>query len=110
MLKPVLIKLVPGAKNRVSMDVYAQVAEKIIKEQETIIGPIALEQARQVEGLQVNPQNHHVSFQGNKMDALDKLVSQYRKLFGQTSVEVCKDAARPFLSQFPPQEVPALLK
>lgn len=92
------------------MDVYEQAAEKIIHEQETIIGPIALEQARQVEGLEVNPQNNHVSFRGNKVETLDKLVAQYRKLFGQTSVEVCKDAARPVLSQLSPQEVPALLK
>ena len=92
------------------MDIYEQAAEKIIREQETIIGPIALEQASQVEGLDVNPQSHHVSFKGNKVDTLDRLVAQYRKLFGQTSVEVCKDAARPILSKLPPQEVPALLK
>jgi len=92
------------------MDVYEQAAEKIIREQETIIGPIALEQARQVEGLKVNPQSHQVSFSGNKVDALDRLVAQYRKLFGQTSVEVCKEAAHTILAKLPPQEVPSLLK
>lgn len=91
------------------MDVYEQAAEKIIKEQESVIGPLALEQARQVSGLQVD-QSNHVSFKGNKIDTLDRLVAQYRQLFGQTSVEVCKVATHNILSKLPSQEVPSLLR
>lgn len=90
------------------MDVYEQAAEKIIKEQENIIGPLAIEQAKRVSGLAVA--DHRVSFTGNKVDGLQKLVEQYMKLFGQTSVEVCKDAASSYLSTLPPQEVPSLLR
>lgn len=90
------------------MDVYEQAAEKIIKQQENIIGPLALEQAQQVSGLKVS--DHKVSFSGNKVDALDRLVSQYRKLFGQTSVEVCREAAHSLLAKLPEQEVPSLLR
>lgn len=91
------------------MDIYEKAAERIIKEQESIIGPLALEQARQVSGLQVD-QSNHVSFKGNKVDGLDRLVSQYKKLFGQTSVEVCKDAAHGILAKLPAKEVPSLLR
>jgi hypothetical protein len=91
------------------MDVYEQVAEKIIKEQESIIGPLAVEQAKRVEGIEVNTDSH-VSFKGDKITALNSLVKQYRQLFGQTSVEVCKDAAHSLLAKLPPQEVPSLLK
>jgi uncharacterized protein (UPF0276 family) len=91
------------------MDVYAQVAERIIKEQENIIGPLAVEQARRVSGLEVNTANQ-VSFKGDKVTALNSLVKQYQQLFGQTSVEVCKEAAHSLMAKLPPQEVPSLLK
>lgn len=87
------------------MDIFAQAAEKIIKEQENIIGPVALEQARKVPGLKVNGA---VEISGNKTEVLGKLVEQYQHLFGQTSVEVCKEAVSGI--QFPPQALPALLQ
>ena len=90
------------------MDVYERAAEKIIKEQEGIIGPLALEQARRVKGLEID--DHIVKFTGDKVRALESLVEQYRQLFGQTSVEVCREAARGFMSKLPPQEIPSLLR
>lgn len=86
------------------MDIFAQAAEKIIKEQEGIIGPVALEQARKVTGLKVNG---GVSIEGaNKTEVLSNLVAQYEQLFGQASVEVCKQAVSGL--QLPPQSIPAL--
>ncbi len=90
------------------MDVFEQVAEKIITEQETIIGPVALEQARKVPGLKLD--DHHVTIEGNKASVVDGLVEQYRNLFGQTSVEVSKEAVGSLISQLSPQEVPSLLR
>jgi hypothetical protein len=90
------------------MDVYELAAEKIIHKQEDIIGPLALEQAKQVEGLALD--GDHVSFTGNKVDILEQLVEQYRQLFGQTSVEVCKEAASAVLSQLHGEAVPQLLR
>ncbi len=87
------------------MDVFAQAAEKIIHEQEGIIGPVALEQARKVAGLKVNGGVH---IEGNKTQVLEHLVEQYQKLFGQTSVEVCKEAVSGL--QLPADQMPALLK
>lgn len=91
------------------MDILEQAAEKIIEEQEKIIGPIALEQAKKVPGLSVDLQKHEVKIDGNKKDILQKLVEQYQHLFGQASVEVCKDAARDFVKKMPPGEVPSLI-
>ena len=89
-------------------DVFAEAAEKIIAEQETIIGPVALEQARKVKGLKL--EDHHVKIEGNGPIVIDDLIGQYRNLFGQTSVEVSKDAVGGLLSQFPAQQVPSLLR
>jgi len=83
--------------------------EKIIKEQEGIIGPVALEQARKVSGLSFDLKNHKVTFEGNKKEIIEKLVEQYEYLFGQASVEVCKDAVKSMLSKIPQGEIPQIL-
>ena len=59
------------------MDIFAQLVEKIIKEQETIIGPVALEQARKVSGLIINWEKHEVKLEGDKKEIVEKLVEQY---------------------------------
>lgn len=92
------------------MDIFSQIAEKIIKEQESIIGPIALEQAKKVPGLTVDAQKHEVVIQGNKTDILEKLVERYQGLFGQASVQACREAVKGLLTQVPQDQVPALLK
>jgi hypothetical protein len=91
------------------MDIYTQLAEKIIKEQETIIGPIAVEQAGKVPGLKVNMQTEHVTLEGDKKNVLENLVKQYEKLFGLTSIEVCKEAVKSIIAQAPRDQVPQLL-
>jgi len=91
------------------MDVFAQVAEKIIEEQEHIVGPIALEQARKVSGLKVDWTKHEVVLEGNKKDILEDLVKQYEHLFGRASVEVCKDAVKGIISDVPKDQIPQLL-
>ncbi len=92
------------------MDPFSQAVQKIVKEQSNVIGPLALEQARRVHGLTIDLDKRLVSFSGNRTEILEHLVEEYQKLFGQASVQVCRDAARPILSKLPPQEVPALLK
>lgn len=92
------------------MDVYAQIAEKIIEQQETIIGPVAIEQAKQVSGLSVNWPQHQVTVSGDESKVIDKLVAQYKELFGQISVEVCKEAAGKLLGELPSDKQPASLK
>ncbi|MBI2011151.1 hypothetical protein HYS91_00105 [Candidatus Daviesbacteria bacterium] len=91
------------------MDLYAQAAARIIKEQQEIIGPIALEQAKKVDGLSVTSADD-VKISGDKKDVLSKLVSQYAQLFGRASVEVCKEAFSPFSDKIPAAEVPDILK
>ena len=92
------------------MDIFAQIARKIIEEQETIIGPVALEQARKVRGLTLEWEKHEVRIEGNQKEILEDLVEQYEYLFGRASVEVCKDAARGILPKVPREQVPSLLQ
>jgi hypothetical protein len=91
------------------MDIYAQVISKIIKEQQSIIGPIALDQARKIAGLEVNSVDD-IKIIGNSKDVLTKLVGEYKDLFGQASVEVCKEAFEQFSDKIPATDVPDILK
>lgn len=91
-------------------DVFAQIAEKIIEQQESIIGPIAVQQAQQVKELKVDWPNHDVDISGNPQKAIDELVQQYKELFGQIAVETCKEAAARYLAQLSPEQQPSSLK
>jgi hypothetical protein len=92
------------------MDVFAQMAEKIIESQETIIGPVALEQASHVPHLHLDWEHHEVQIDGNEAEVINDLVGVYRDLFGQVSVEVAKDAVARLIGQLGPGQLPEALK
>lgn len=91
-------------------DIFAQIVEGIIKEQEVMIGPIALEQASRVKGLSIDLAHHIVEFKGSQTAIIESLIEQYRDFFGQVSVEVCRRAVHKLVAQLPPEQQPALLK
>ena len=91
-------------------DLYPLMAKSIIESQEAIIGPIAVERAAHVDGLTVDQDSRKATVTGQANEVIDDLIEQYRALFGQISVDVCKDAASQYLSQIPADEVPTLLR
>ncbi len=91
------------------MDPYVEAVSRIIKEQQSIIGPIALDQAKKVAGLQIGGADD-IKIIGNKKEVLSGLVGQYAKIFGQTSIEVCKEAFSPVSSKIPSIDTPDILK
>lgn len=91
------------------MDPHAQIISKIIKEQQAIIGPIALDQAKKVSGLEISGTDN-IKITGNKKEVLGNLVNQYAKLFGQASIEVCKEVFSSFSDKIPQSEIPDILK
>ena len=92
----------------VYMDKVSEIAEKIIKEQENIIGPVAVEQARKVEGIEV-VSDRDIKIVGNGKEVLQNLVNQYEKLFGRASIEVCREAVKGIISQAPRDQIPSIL-
>lgn len=91
-------------------EVFDQIAEKIIEQQEAIIGPIAVERAKLVQELKVNWQQHDVDIEGSPQKAIDSLVEQYKVLFGQIAVQASKDAVASIISQVPADQLPDSLK
>lgn len=91
------------------MDPVAQAASKIIKEQQAIIGPVALDQAKKVSGIEISG-NDDVKIVGSKKQVLESLVKQFEKLFGKASIQVCKDAFAPFSEKIAVTDIPDILK
>ena len=94
------------------MSTLDQIAVKIIREQEMIIGPLAWDEAGHVAGLKIIDQRQgHIGLEnGDPKQIIDKLVAQYDRLFGRASHEVSREAAAPFLANLAPAEIPSSLK
>lgn len=92
------------------MDIYITAAQKIIQEQQAVIGPIALDQARRVAGLEVSASGEVTKITGNGKEILNFLVRQYEKLFGRASIDVCKDAVKEVKPPITPEQLPDILK
>jgi hypothetical protein len=77
-----------------STNTLKDIIQTIILHQQDIIGPLAIDQARKVQGLTIQ-NSSPLAVEVKTTDPaslLTNLVKKYEDLFGQTSVEVCKDA------------------
>jgi hypothetical protein len=89
----------------------SQIAFKIIKEQELVVGPLAWSEAGKVQGLHIlDQQRGELDLNGDPTETVNRLVSQYDRLFGDASHEVSKDAVASLLADLPSSEVPASLR
>lgn len=93
-----------------SATIFQQISVRIIKEQELVIGPVAWEEAKKVEGLSVNQQTGEVTITGDPKEILNRLVAQYSRLFGQVSREVCKEAVQDLVVELSADEIPSSLQ
>ena len=89
---------------------FPQIVLRIIKEQESVIGPLAWDEAAKVTGLTLDQSHTVASFAGDEKDVINRLVEQYRRLFGKASHEVCKEAVQDIIAEMLPEEIPASLK
>jgi hypothetical protein len=94
------------------MSIFDQIAIKIIKEQELVIGPLAWLEAGKVQGLKIIDQNKgEVALNnGDSKSIVDRLVNRYENIFGRASREVCKEAAASLVADLAPSEVPTSLQ
>ncbi len=91
------------------MDMYKQIISSIIKEQQFIIGPLAITQANKVPGLHIED-NADIKIEGDGKTIIQGLVERYSKLFGQASVQICKEAIEPLQGKIEPQDLPDILR
>lgn len=91
------------------MDIYIELAKKIIKAQEDVVGPLALEQAKRVNGVKIGTSSQDLSLEGDEKDVVNRLIKQYEGLFGKVSLEVCKRAALSITQSTQKDQLPPLL-
>lgn len=92
------------------METYSSIAIAIIEGQEKVIGPVAVSQAQQVDGLQIDWNTKKVTISQDPKNVIDGLVEQYKVLFGKISVDVCKEAVGRLAQQLSPDQMPASLR
>jgi len=94
------------------MSTLNHIAERIIKEQEFIIGPLAWSEAKKVSGLQIDVANKAVVIASGSDEkvVVDALVAQYERLFGRASHEACRDAVASLIAGMPASDVPSSLR
>jgi hypothetical protein len=87
------------------MDAYTQSVLAVVRAQMSVIGPMALDQARQVKGLKIIDDSH-IQIEGDFKTVMTHLVQKYSYFFGQASIEVCKDAIREINPPINPKLLP----
>lgn len=90
------------------MDTYGKIVTKIVKDQTVIIGPIASEIAKRVSGLRFA--ETEVSFENDPKETISSLVIEYKKIFGDASVEICKESAHGIDVKVSDDDLPDILK
>jgi hypothetical protein len=95
------------------MNIYDQIAARIIREQELLMGPVAWSEASKVQGLKIIDKSSgsvEIEKGSNESAVLDKLVDRFGNLFGRAGREVCKEAVSALVADLPPAQVPVSLK
>lgn len=89
-------------------DIYQQLAQAMIKQQEMIVGPLAWSEADKISNISIK--ENRVIIKGDGKQVVDSLVKQFETLFGRASLEVCRDAARSLLLEIDEQDIPSALQ
>ena len=74
------------------MDTHSVLLTKIITDQESIIGPLATDLAKSVNGIAWNQDGPQLT--GDAQNVVSDLVKVFSTLFGKASIEVCHDSVR----------------
>ncbi len=83
----------------------------IVDQQRQIMGPMAIEEANKVQGLKISMNLDTINVTGQSVEVLNNLVMQYKSLFGQVSVEVCRDSVKAILHKISSaDELPGMLR
>jgi hypothetical protein len=88
-----------------------EIAIRIIKEQELVMGPIAWTEARRVDGLRIatgTPSEVAIDSSDPKT-TINGLVARYENLFGRAARETCREAVASIIAELSPAEVPSSL-
>lgn len=90
------------------MDIYDELVNKIVATQQDVIGPVAVLMAKKVKGLDFSNKLIHVTAEPKVV--LSDLVLEYSKIFGDASIEMCKESIRNIDLNLQKPDLPDILK
>lgn len=80
--------------NNIENELYNKILREILKRQREIIGPLAITQAKTVKGINISGDEVDIIEGVDQKKVLSNLVIAYSNIFGNVSIEVCKDAVK----------------
>ena len=93
------------------MSTFDTMAQRIIREQALIIGPLAYTEAKKISGIEIRTDGE-VQIASSAQEpsiVINDLIGQYEHLFGRASIEVCKDVVQDLLTDLPKDKIPTRL-
>lgn len=89
-----------------------KLVEAIVLQQMEVIGPLAITQARKAHGITVSDQGRVTLIEKSLSmgDVLVNVVHLYERIFGKTSVELCRDAIRETKISLTATDLPEILQ
>lgn len=94
----------------ISSENLQKLIKAIIEGQSAIIGPMAIDLANRVAGLSVSKDLSTIQITLEGKSVLNELVKIYEKVFGQASIEVCRDVVKESSDKLSEKDLPAILK
>ena len=82
----------------------------IVSVHKELIGPYAIQVANRVSGLSVSKDLATIDVQREEKVITGELVQEYKKLFGNTSIELCKEALQELLPNVTGEQLPEELR
>ncbi len=92
------------------METTLKITTRIIQEQELVIGPLAWDEAKKVQGITIDDSRNSVSLNGDYKEIINRLVAQYERIFGKASHAVCHEAVQDIIATMSPDQVPSSLQ
>ena len=94
-----------------STSIASEIATAIVRHQTEIIGPLATQQASKVHGVVVSQNSVQIlETSSDPQQILVELVNKYAQIFGNTSIEVCKDALKEANITISTKDLPQILQ
>lgn len=93
-----------------TQDIGNSLIKLIITVHKELVGAYAIREANKVEGLQVSENLETISTTGDVKNIANRLILLYKGLFGDNSIQFCKQARAELLPEISQDQLPELLK
>ena len=92
------------------MEKYTQAIEKIVIAQKQVIGPVAIQLAANVDGLEVDVNSEAVTLSGDPKQTMELLINAFASIFGEASIRLSVEEVVKANLGFSSEELPSMFR